>query len=112
MFVNAPKIGRLFEKVPFPNAIYYISTLSQTDVFLHTFLFIDLLLTVVPEFIVASVRYEPAKADTKREEDLASGVNPHLHGNEAKINWCTQKRTTKMISKAGHQSLPPVPRVY
>ena len=47
-------------------------------------LFIHLLFAVIFEFIVATVGDEPAKANTKREENLSSGLYPNLETNKLK----------------------------
>ena len=49
-------------------------------------LFIHLLFAVIFEFIVATVGDEPAKANTEREENLPSGLYPHLETNKLKDN--------------------------
>lgn len=49
-------------------------------------LFIHLLFAVIFEFIVATVGDEPAKANTEREENLPSGLYPHLETNKLKGN--------------------------
>ena len=49
-------------------------------------LFMHLLFAVIFEFIVATVGDEPAKANTEREENLPSGLYPHLETNKLKDN--------------------------